>query len=107
MAEYQRLQQCHPLLPADILSELEQYNRIWIEVANKGKDCVWSECAADNTDDAYMGDNRDGNVQWYQYHTQGFCVNTAYWLCRRRKNKVHSWWDNLLEGLGLTPVSFF
>ena len=54
-----------------------------------------------------MGDNRDGDGQWYQYRTQGFCANAAYSLYRRRKDEVHSWWDNLLEGLGLTPVSFF
>ena len=88
-------------------SDIEQYDRIWIEVANKGKDCVWSACAVDDTDDAHMGDNRDGDGQWYQYRTQGFCANAAYSLYGRRKDEVHSWWDNLLEGMSLTPVSFF
>ena len=88
--------------------------------------CVWSECAIDDTDDAYMGDNRDGDEQWYQYRTQNFCANAAYSLYGRkkgmggifnggdcnRKHYINSYFtyggaDNLLGILGVTPEVYF
>ena len=66
----------------DIVSNLDSYEKLWI----KPHSCVWSECAVDDTDDNYMGDNRDGDEQWYQYRTQGFCANAAYSLYGQRKN---------------------
>ena len=56
---------------------------------------MWSECAIDDTDDAYMGDNRDGDGQWYQYRTQNFCANAAYSLYGRKKGESVSLVDRL------------
>ena len=60
----------------DVIDDLDSYAKLWV----KPHSCVWSECAVDDTDDGYMGDNRDGDEQWYQYRTQGFCANAAYSL---------------------------
>lgn len=106
---------------ADILADLESYDKLWI----KPHSCVWSECAVDDTDDGYMGDNRDGDEQWYQYRTQGFCANAAYSLygqkkadevlpsffgCSRR-HFINSFFtyggaDNLLMSIGETPTVY-
>ena len=83
----------------------------------------------DDTDDGYMGDNRDGDEQWYQYRTQGFCANAGYSLYGRKHHDV-TWMptllqgrctrhhyinsfftyggaDNLLSALGITPVVYY
>ena len=86
--------------------------------------CVWSECAIDDTDDAYTGDNRDGDEKWYKYRTQNFCANAAYSLygskkggsvspggCSR-KHYINSYFtyggaDTLLKNLGVTPEVYY
>ena len=69
-----------------------------------------------------MGDNRDGDEQWYQFRTQEFCANAAYSLYGRRKldvllgkwgecterHFINSFFtyggsDNLLKAVGITP----
>merc|ERR1719343_1278272 len=67
----------------DVVEDLDSYAKLWI----KPHSCVWSECAVDDTDDGYMGDNRDGDEQWYQYRTQGFCANAAYSLYGVKKSQ--------------------
>lgn len=109
----------------DVVTELASYETLWI----KPHSCVWSECAVDDTDDGYMGDNRDGDEQWYQYRTQGFCANAGYSLYGRKHHDI-SWMpgvfqgrcnrhhyinsfftyggaDNLLSALGVTPVVYY
>jgi len=102
----------------DVVSNLDSYEKLWI----KPHSCVWSECAVDDTDDNYMGDNRDGDEQWYQYRTQGFCANAAYSLYGQRKDDkffssflgctrrhfINSFFtyggaDNLLKSIGVSP----
>jgi hypothetical protein len=105
----------------DVVTDLDSYDKLWI----KPHSCVWSECAVDDTDDNYMGDNRDGDEQWYQYRTQGFCANAAYSLygvkkedkvfpsftgCSRR-HFINSFFtyggaDNLLKSIGESPVVY-
>ncbi|KAL7554808.1 hypothetical protein ACHAWF_018357 [Thalassiosira exigua] len=106
---------------SDILASLDDYDKFWIKV--KSGSCVWSECAVDDTDDGQVGDYRDGDEQWYQYRTQGFCANAAYTLYGRKKS-VGGWRscsqahyintfftyggaDVLLEALGETPVVYY
>lgn len=104
----------------DVIDDLDSYAKLWI----KPHSCVWSECAVDDTDDGYMGDNRDGDEKWYKYRTQGFCANAAYSLYGVKK--VDSWIpstscsrshfinsfftyggaDTLLKAVGKTPVSY-
>ncbi len=104
----------------DVIDDLDSYAALWV----RPHSCVWSECAVDDTDDGYMGDNRDGDEQWYQYRTQGFCANAAYSLYGVKK--VDSWIpslscgrshfinsfftyggaDTLLNAVGKTPVSY-
>ena len=105
----------------DIIDNLSSYDKLWI----KPHSCVWSECAVDDTDDGYTGDNRDGDEQWYQYRTQGFCANAAYSLYGRKKSEslfpsfsgctrghyINSFFtyggaDNLLKAVGKTPVVY-
>lgn len=76
-----QLQQKLSPSPGDVLASLDEYDHLWVEVKHNrhgSGSCVWSECGIDDTDDAYMGDNRDGDEKWYQYRTQGFCANAAY-----------------------------
>ncbi|KAL3916486.1 MAG: hypothetical protein SGARI_007947, partial [Bacillariaceae sp.] len=113
--------------PSDIISNLyDEYDVLWIE----SHGCVWSECHIDDTDDAYKGDNRDGDEQWYQYRTQGFCSNAAYslygtpkgshpavWLDKvsnscRKGHFINSFFtyggaDNLLLSVGQTPEVYY
>ncbi|VEU40008.1 unnamed protein product [Pseudo-nitzschia multistriata] len=105
----------------DIISDLDSYDKLWI----KPHSCVWSECNVDDTDDGYTGDNRDGDEQWYQYRTQGFCANAAYSLYGRKKEDgrfpsfsgcsrrhfINSFFtyggaDNLLKSIGESPVVY-
>ena len=104
----------------DVIDDLGSYAKLWI----KPHSCVWSECAVDDTDDGYMGDNRDGDGQWYQYRTQGFCANAAYslygvkkidsWIpstACSRSHFINSFFtyggaDTLLKAVGKTPVSY-
>lgn len=102
----------------DIANNLDDYDKLWIHPHK----CVWSECAVDDTDDGYMGDNRDGDEQWYQYRTQGFCANAAYSLYGRKKNEfsfrgcsrghfLNSFFtyggaDTLLKSIDQTPVLY-
>lgn len=84
----------------------------------------WSECAVDDTDDGYMGDNRDGDEQWYQYRTQEFCANAAYSLYGVKKGQsslfstctrghfINSFFtyggaDNLLLAIGKQPTVYY
>jgi hypothetical protein len=67
--------------PSYIIDNLDDYEILWIQPHG----CVWSECAIDDTDDAYMGDNRDGDERWYFYRTQDFCANAAFSLYGIRK----------------------
>jgi hypothetical protein len=105
----------------DVIEDLDSYSKLWI----KPHSCVWSECAVDDTDDGYTGDNRDGDEQWYQYRTQGFCANAAYSLygvkktdqlipsfsgCSRR-HFINSFFtyggaDTLLKAVGETPTVY-
>lgn len=106
---------------ADIVADLESYEKLWI----KPHSCVWTECAIDDTDDGYTGDNRDGDGQWYQYRTQGFCANAAYSLYGQKKKDgflasflgctrrhfINSFFtyggaDNLLKSIGETPAVY-
>eukprot|EP00537_Pseudo-nitzschia_pungens_P003358 CAMPEP_0172366148 /NCGR_PEP_ID=MMETSP1060-20121228/13748_1 /TAXON_ID=37318 /ORGANISM="Pseudo-nitzschia pungens, Strain cf. cingulata" /LENGTH=497 /DNA_ID=CAMNT_0013089875 /DNA_START=14 /DNA_END=1504 /DNA_ORIENTATION=+ len=106
---------------SDVLANLDSYDKLWI----KPHSCVWSECTVDDTDDNYMGDNRDGDEQWYQYRTQGFCANAAYSLYGQKKEDevfpsflgctrrhfINSFFtyggaDNLLQSVGETPVAY-
>jgi hypothetical protein len=102
----------------DIVDDLDSYDKLWI----KPHSCVWSECAVDDTDDGYMGDNRDGDEQWYQYRTQGFCANAAYSLYGKKKGQagftscsrghfINSFFtyggaDTLLKSIGESPVVY-
>eukprot|EP00535_Pseudo-nitzschia_heimii_P000786 CAMPEP_0197184568 /NCGR_PEP_ID=MMETSP1423-20130617/10125_1 /TAXON_ID=476441 /ORGANISM="Pseudo-nitzschia heimii, Strain UNC1101" /LENGTH=441 /DNA_ID=CAMNT_0042635411 /DNA_START=102 /DNA_END=1427 /DNA_ORIENTATION=+ len=103
----------------DMISDLDEYDKLWI----KHHSCVWSECAIDDTDDNYMGDNRDGDEQWYQYRTQGFCANAAFSLYGRKKDDglsfractrrhfINSFFtyggaDTLLKSIGETPIFY-
>lgn len=121
-SSFQRLRQKLSPSPGDVLDSLDEYDKFWVEVAPKS--CVWSECSIDDTDDAYMGDNRDGDEQWYQYRTQSFCANAAYSLYGRKKNGgfsvrgcsrkhyINSYFtyggaDNLLMAIGKDPVVFY
>ena len=85
-SNFQRLQKKLSPSPGDVLDTLESYDKFWIKLHSSG--CVWSECGIDDTDDAYMGDNRDGDEQWYQYRTQNFCANAAYSLYGRKRNDL-------------------
>ncbi len=106
---------------SDIINDIDSYATFWI----KPHSCVWSECAVDDTDDGNMGDNRDGDEQWYQYRTQGFCANAAYSLYGVKKSKqfipsfigcsrshfINSFFtyggaDTLLKAVGKTPVTY-
>ena len=105
----------------DVISDLDSYDKLWI----KPHSCVWSECAVDDADDNYMGDNRDGDEQWYQYRTQDFCANAAYSLYGQKKEDeffpsfsgcsrrhfINSFFtyggaDNLLKSIGESPVVY-
>merc|ERR1719162_2785285 len=111
---------------ADIANDLNSYEKLWIKVTKHS--CVWTECSVDETDDAYQGDNRDGDEQWYQYRTQGFCANAAYSLYGQKKEEngfvsafsrgcsrrhfINSFFtyggaDNLLSALGVEPVVYY
>lgn len=105
--------------PANILENLDQYSALWI----KPHGCVWSECAVDDNDDAVVGDNRDGDEQWYQYRTQEFCANAAYSLYGAKKGDVglfgctrghfinsfftYGGADNFLKAVGMNPVVYY
>jgi len=110
----------------DIANDLNSYEKLWIKVTKHS--CVWTECSVDDTDDEYQGDNRDGDEQWYQYRTQGFCANAAYSLYGQKKEDnsffsalsgrcsrrhfINSFFtyggaDNLLSSLGLDPVVYY
>ncbi|KAL7551993.1 hypothetical protein ACHAWF_015205 [Thalassiosira exigua] len=110
----------------DVLASLDDYDEFWVEVPSSGASCVWSECAVDDTDDYQVGDNRDGDEQWYRYRTQGFCANAAYALYGRKKGERGGWGaggcskgrylntfftyggaDVLLKALGETPVVYY
>lgn len=127
-ASLHRLQQQLSPDPGDVLDNLDLYDKLWIEVdKTRGNSCVWSECGIDETDDAYMGDNRDGDEQWYQYRTQSFCANAAYSLYGQKKGEfsflnlkggcrrghfINSFFtyggaDNLLKAIGETPISYY
>lgn len=83
----------------------------------------WSECDVDNTDDGYVGDNRDGDEQWYQYRTQDFCANAAFSLYGAKKGSlslgacqrghfINSFFtyggaDRLLKAAGITPRVYY
>jgi hypothetical protein len=83
----------------------------------------WSECTVDNTDDGYVGDNRDGDEQWYQYRTQDFCANAAFSLYGIKKGSydlgfcgrhqfINSFFtyggaDNLLKAAGVRPKVYY
>lgn len=83
----------------------------------------WSECAVDDTDDGYTGDNRDGDEQWYQYRTQEFCANAAFSLYGIKRGSfavfgctryhfINSFFtyggaDNLLKMVGKTPNVYY
>lgn len=55
--------------------------------------CRWSECAVDDTDDEYTGDNRDGDETWYKYRTQQFCANSAFSLYGTpKRTKARRFW---------------
>mmetsp|Transcript_20584 Transcript_20584/g.51195 ORF Transcript_20584/g.51195 Transcript_20584/m.51195 type:complete len:456 (+) Transcript_20584:63-1430(+) len=105
----------------DIIADIDTYATLWI----KPHACVWSECAVDDTDDGYTGDNRDGDEQWYQYRTQNFCANAAYSLYGVKKadmlipsfsgcsrgHFINSFFtyggaDTLLNAVDLTPVTY-
>jgi len=105
----------------DIIADIDSYAKIWI----KPHSCVWSECAVDDTDDGNTGDNRDGDEQWYQYRTQGFCANAAYSLYGVKKAEqflpsftgcsrshfINSFFtyggaDTLLNAVGQTPITY-
>ncbi|KAL7484386.1 hypothetical protein ACHAW6_010022 [Cyclotella cf. meneghiniana] len=117
---------------ADILENLSMYSKLWISVAKQRNreqergNCVWSECALDDqTDDAHMGDYRDGDEKWYQYRTQSFCANAAYSLYGIKKQSgsrlagrctashfINSFFtyegaDTLLKALGITPQVYY
>lgn len=119
-----QLQELIALSPSEVLNSLDDYDQFWVE-AWRGS-CVWSECAVDDTDDAYLGDNRDGDEQWYQYRTQNFCANAAYSLYGRkkgegwsygsggcsRKHYINSYFtyggaDTLLTNLGMEPEIYY
>eukprot|EP00934_Nitzschia_sp_Nitz4_P005536 Nitzschia sp. Nitz4//scaffold103_size77763//36823//38202//NITZ4_005444-RA/size77763-snap-gene-0.52-mRNA-1//1//CDS//3329532325//5526//frame0 len=105
--------------PMQVLEELDDYRALWV----KPHGCVWSECAVDDTDDGYTGDNRDGDEQWYQYRTQEFCANAAYSLYGLKKGDfgtfsctrghfINSFFtyggaDNLLLALGKSPNVYY
>jgi len=110
----------------DIANDLDSYEKLWIKVTKHS--CVWTECSVDDTDDEYQGDNRDGDEQWYQYRTQGFCANAAYSLYGQKKEDnsflsalsgrcsrrhfINSFFtyggaDNLLSSLGVEPVVYY
>jgi hypothetical protein len=106
--------------PSTILENLNEYKAFYI----KPHHCVWSECAVDDTDDGYTGDNRDGDEQWYQYRTQEFCANAAYSLYGVKKgvmglfggcseghfiNSLFTYGgaDNLLMAVGETPLVYY
>ncbi len=77
----------------------------------------------DDTDDRYMGDNRDGDEKWYQYRTQEFCANAAYslygskkgssgWSGCSRRHFINSFFtyggaDNLLQAAGKNPIVYY
>eukprot|EP00804_Cyclotella_cryptica_P002568 CCRYP_010407-RB/>CCRYP_010407-RB protein AED:0.04 eAED:0.04 QI:357/1/1/1/0.5/0.33/3/322/457 len=117
---------------ADILENLSTYSKLWISVPKQRSNghergnCVWSECALDDqTDDAHMGDNRDGDEKWYKYRTQSFCANAAYSLFGIKKHSgsrlggrcsaghfINSFFtyegaDTLLKALGVTPHVYY
>lgn len=103
----------------EILDNLDQYSAFWI----KPHGCVWSECAVDDTDDGYTGDNRDGDEQWYQYRTQEFCANAAYSLYGIKRGSIgvfgcsryhfinsfftYGGADTLLKVVGKTPKIYY
>ena len=111
--------------PSDIASNLDEYSALWI----KPHGCVWSECAVDDTDDGYKGDNRDGDEHWYQYRTQEFCANAGFSLYGVKKDDhwtkqgvgllgctrytfINSFFtyggaDNLLLALGQEPIVYY
>ncbi|KAG7350514.1 hypothetical protein IV203_009874 [Nitzschia inconspicua] len=109
--------------PSDIIANIQDYELLWIQPSG----CVWSECAIDDTDDAYMGDNRDGDERWYLYRTQSFCANAAFslygirkdenkrvrdWRGCNRKNFINSYFtyggaDILLRAIGQEPDVYY
>mmetsp|Transcript_23809 Transcript_23809/g.40610 ORF Transcript_23809/g.40610 Transcript_23809/m.40610 type:complete len:515 (+) Transcript_23809:192-1736(+) len=127
---FNKLQKHQPLSPMEILETLSKYDKFWIEIkaddsSNRSGPCVWSECALDDVDDEYTGDNRDGDSQWYQFRTQQFCANAAYSLYGRKKGDalgtfgdctgrhfINSFFtyggsDKLLKAIGTTPQVFY
>eukprot|EP00986_Skeletonema_menzelii_P013759 scaffold8361_cov136-Skeletonema_menzelii.AAC.1 len=134
---FKRLSKHQPPSPQDVLNSLEagEYDKLWIEIrpeatssassrtrtSRRSGSCVWSECALDDVDEEYTGDNRDGDEQWYQFRTQTFCANAAYSLYGRKKGDVLGMFgdctgrhfinsfftyggsDNLLKALGKSP----
>jgi hypothetical protein len=105
--------------PSHIADSLDLYEGFYIEPHS----CVWSECAVDDTDDGYTGDNRDGDEQWYQFRTQEFCANAAYSLYGVKKGETYMWGctrghfinsfftyggaDNLLKSVGIEPIVYY
>ena len=136
---FNRLQKHAPPSPQDVLDSLDQYDKLWIEIrpeatssaasrqktSRRSGACVWSECAIDDVDEDYTGDNRDGDSQWYQFRTQEFCANAAYSLYGRKKGDVlgafgdctgrhfinsfftYGGADNLLTAVGSTPQVYY
>ncbi len=116
------------------INSLDSYSEFWIDVTSanfntqeRAGPCVWSECEIDAVDEEYMGDNRDGDEQWYQFRTQQFCANAAFTLYGRKKYEnfigrfgnqcserhfINSFFtyggsDNLLKALGQTPTVYY
>jgi len=115
----------------DILDNLAEYDKFWVEVKHPhgaSGSCVWSECKTGytNSNDDQYGDGRDGDEQWYQYRTQSFCANAAYSLYGRKKSDwnpmgfigcsrrhyINSFFtyggaDNLLKSLEKVPKLYY
>ena len=118
----------------EAINSLDSYSEFWIDVTSanfntqeRAGPCVWSECEIDAVDEEYMGDNRDGDEQWYQFRTQQFCANAAFTLYGRKKYEnfigrfgnqcserhfINSFFtyggsDNLLKALGQTPTVYY
>ncbi|KAL7430735.1 hypothetical protein ACHAXM_002334 [Skeletonema potamos] len=131
---FAKLQKHQPLDPNELLNQLSQYDKFWIEIntstsqsssASLSGACVWSECAVNDVDEEYTGDNRDGDEQWYQFRTQTFCANAAYALYGRKKGELWGNWeqctgrhfinsfftyggaDTLLKAVGKTPEVYY
>jgi hypothetical protein len=138
---FESLMKHQPPSNTAVINSMDEYDSFYIEISHadttqkSGQStiksygpCVWSECNIDDTDDAYMGDNRDGDEQWYQFRTQSFCANAAYTLYGRKKfstnffdkfgnqcsdgHFINSFFtyggsDNLLTALGQTPSVYW